>query len=196
MFGGTFDPPHNGHMAILQNAIAACVPHKVVIMPAGMPPHKQASATPAALRLAMCECFRPLFGNMDISRMEVDRQGKSYSYDTVQQLLAQNPGAHISLCIGGDMLLSFTEWRNWQQLLRLVTLVVQGRMANDSQPIAQAAKKLAAQGANIVFTNGLIEEVSSTQVRRMVRQGKSVAGLVPPLVEHIIRENRLYKETP
>ena len=78
LFGGTFDPPHNGHVHLLQNAIAAVRPDRVVVMPAGTPPHKAASATPARWRLEMCRCFLPLHENLVVSDWEIKRAGKSY----------------------------------------------------------------------------------------------------------------------
>ena len=67
LFGGTFDPPHKGHIRLLQSAIDAVQPDKVVVMPAGIPPHKAASATPASLRLTMCQCFVPLHPDLTVS---------------------------------------------------------------------------------------------------------------------------------
>lgn len=194
LFGGTFDPPHVGHMDILKNAIAAANPDKVMVVPAGIPPHKQGSTTPAGLRLAMCQCFCPLFTNTQISDMEIRREGKSYTWHTVQQLQTQYPGVKIYLCIGSDMLLSFTEWYNWRQLLQNVVLVVQNRRTQDIKNAMGAARILGRQGGKILFADWHVREVSSTQVRTAVRQGQSIAGLVPPLVAQIIQQNRLYME--
>ena len=95
LFGGTFDPPHNGHVHFLKSAIRAARPDRVVVMPACIPPHKAASATPAALRLAMCECFRPLFPALEVSDWEIRQGGKSYTIDTVKMLEEKYPGASV-----------------------------------------------------------------------------------------------------
>ncbi|MDL2324658.1 nicotinate (nicotinamide) nucleotide adenylyltransferase [Ruminococcaceae bacterium OttesenSCG-928-A16] len=193
LFGGTFDPPHTGHISLLSQAIKAVNPTEVWVMPAGLPPHKQASATPAALRLQMCACFKPLFSNMVISDWEMQQQGKSYTLNTVQWLLAQNPGAVIYLCIGSDMLLSFTTWHEWQQLLQLVVLVAQNRTPQHAAKLQAAAKALQHYGANILFTNGEVEEISSTWLREEIGAGRDIAGLIPPPADEIIKQNKLYQ---
>ena len=86
LFGGTFDPPHNGHMTLLAGAIEAVRPDLVLVEPAGTPPHKRAGGTSAAHRLAMCECFRPLFPELVLDTTEIARGGKSYTIDTVRQM--------------------------------------------------------------------------------------------------------------
>ena len=86
LFGGTFDPPHAGHMNNLRAAMQAVQPDVVLVMPAGIPPHKHASATPGELRLAMCECFKALGPQVQVSQWEVDRAGRSYTYNTVSML--------------------------------------------------------------------------------------------------------------
>lgn len=192
LFGGTFDPPHIGHVKILQNAILTVKPDEVWVMPAGIPPHKQASATPARLRLQMCSCFKPLFKPMFISDWEIQREGKSYTLNTVEWLHTQKPNAKIALCIGSDMLLSFTSWHCWQQLLQQVTLVVQNRRGQDVEAVEQAACRLKAQDANIIFTGGEVEEISSSALRRQLAAGQDVWGYIPKEAADIIRENGLY----
>lgn len=194
VFGGTFDPPHMGHVSILQNAIKASNPDKVIVVPAGVPPHKKASATPAKIRLAMCECFRPLFANIEISEMEIHRDGKSYTWDTVQLLQKQYPEAKIYLCIGSDMLLSFTEWHCWRELLQAVVLVVQNRRRQDAKAALLAAKILGEQGGRILFADWQVEEVSSTQVRCAIAAGQPVKGLIPPPADAIVEKYGLYRE--
>ena len=136
LFGGTFDPPHNGHMRLLQSAIDAVQPDKVMVMPAGVPPHKAASATPASLRLTMCQCFAPLHPDLVVSDWEIGRGGKNYTIDTVRMLEERYPGAEIFLSVGSDMLTTFTQWREWQSLLEKTTLVVQSRYSGDGADLA------------------------------------------------------------
>ena len=86
LFGGTFDPPHNGHMALLSASLAAVQPNRALVMPAGVPPHKQASATPGALRAEMCGCFRALSPCVEVSLWEMGQGGKNYTVDTLCML--------------------------------------------------------------------------------------------------------------
>ena len=97
LYGGTFDPPHQGHINNLTAAIRAVQPDRVVVMPAGVPPHKQASTTPGSVRLAMCQCFLPLHPQLTVSSWELGRQGKNYTIDTVEMLQTAYPGADLYL---------------------------------------------------------------------------------------------------
>ncbi len=188
LYGGTFDPPHKGHINNLTAAIAAVQPDYVVVMPAGIPPHKAASSTPAAYRMEMCRCFEHLHPHLVISDWEIRQGGRSYSIDTVNMLHNACPQAEIYLCIGSDMLLTFTEWRSWQQLLRRVTLVVQSRQRGDDEELAAAARQLECAGGHILFAGAPALEISSSAVR---------AGLVPwqqlpQEVQAVARQHHLY----
>ena len=188
LFGGTFDPPHNGHIQLLKSAIAAVQPHQVVVMPAGTPPHKAASATPASLRLAMCRCFLPLFSPMELSDWEIRQAGKSYTIDTVTMLRGRWPGAELYLSVGSDMLETFTEWRCWQQLLELTTLVAHSRYPGDEARLKAAAGALQAQGGRVLFTGAPVLEAASSQLRGGLNE-----SLIPPEALAVIRANHLYE---
>lgn len=103
LFGGTFDPPHIGHVNNLRAAAALVQPDKIIVMPAGVPPHKAASTTPGELRLAMCACFLPVADHVEISRWEIDHAGRSFTINTLQMLRGRWPGAALYLCVGGDI---------------------------------------------------------------------------------------------
>lgn len=192
LFGGSFDPPHSGHVGLLRAAIAAVQPSHVIIMPTGLPPHKAAGQTPCALRVQMCECFLPLFENTEISQMELQRTGKSFTIDTVHTLHAERPQAQIYLPMGSDMLLYFRKWMAWETLLQLVTLVVHCRAEQDFAPVQAMVDGLIGEGAKIILTYGPVQEISSTDVRQKVAQGENIDALVPPEVAKIIAQNKLY----
>ncbi len=104
LFGGTFDPPHSGHIHFLKSAIEAAKPARVVVMPSCIPPHKAASATPAALRLAMCQCFKPLFPALEVSGWEVEqaeRGQRNYTVLTLEMLAAEHPEMFTRLVLTG-----------------------------------------------------------------------------------------------
>ena len=191
LFGGTFDPPHNGHMRLLQSAIDAVQPDKVVVMPAGIPPHKAASATPASLRLTMCHCFAPLHPDLTVSDWEIRRGGKNYTIDTVRMLESRYPGAEIFLSVGSDMLTTFTQWREWQSLLEKTTLVVQSRYSGDAASLAAAARDLEAAGGRVVFAHAPVLQAASSDVRA----GKLGMDALPPLVQHICKQYHLYEKS-
>ena len=127
LFGGTFDPPHAGHMNNLRAAMQAVQPDVVLVMPAGITPHKRASATPGELRLAMCECFKALGPQVQVSQWEVDRAGRSYTYNTVSMLQEKYPGAQLYMTIGSDMLETFDE-SVWNAVLENLTVFHDGSL--------------------------------------------------------------------
>lgn len=191
LFGGTFDPPHLGHMGLLRNAIAAAKPGRVLVAPAATPPHKRASATPAALRLAMCACFEPLFPGLVVSDIEIGREGPSYTYDTVRQLREAYPQDDICLTIGGDMLRGFRDWRHWRELLAMVTLVAQGR-GEDDETLRVAVAALERAGGRVLLAKGPVLPLSSSEIRTGLAAGEDLLRLIPPPADEIVREKKLY----
>lgn len=194
LFGGTFDPPHNGHMALLSACLAAVKPDIAVVMPAGTPPHKRQSATPGHLRAEMCECFTQLSPCVQVSRWELCQTGKNYTVDTLCMLHGKYPSARLYLCLGSDMLLSFRSWRRWRDILKLSALVVHSRENGDEPALAAMAAALAADGAEVVFAPGCVLQISSTQVRRLAEQGAPVSHLVPAVVQQVIGREKLYRQ--
>ena len=95
IYGGTFDPPHIGHLNNLRAAMQAVRPDRVLVMPAGTPPHKLASETPAEWRYEMCGCFRQLGPQVAISRWEIDHEGPSYTVNTLEALHEEYPAAAL-----------------------------------------------------------------------------------------------------
>lgn len=196
LFGGTFDPPHNGHMALLESACRAVRPDLAVIEPAGIPPHKRASATPAAHRLAMARCFEAVWPRVLVDDTEICRGGKSYTIDTLDALAARFPGARLYLAIGSDMLRTFRIWWRWQDILRRAVLVVHSREEGDEGALREAAEGLAAEGGRVVFAPGRVLEISSTQLRRLLEEGGDAGAYLPADVAAYIARNGLYRPGP
>lgn len=192
LFGGTFDPPHLGHMNLLQGAMQAVQPDLTIVMPAGVPPHKAASMTPGMWRYEMCACFLALEkecgGRIEISDWEIHRQGRNYTIDTVTMLEQKYPGAELYLSVGSDMLLTFTEWRRWPELLQKATLVVESRCEGDMGALHRAARALSAEGGRIVFSQAKALPMASSDIRA----GKAPAGALPPETEQIAGKYHLY----
>lgn len=189
LYGGTFDPPHWGHINNLRAAMQAVQPDKVIVMPAGIPPHKAASATPGSLRLQMCRCFLQLGEQVEISDWEILHEGKSYTVNTLRMLHSTYPDAQLYLTVGSDMLTSFRTWREWQSILQLATLVVESREADDAAMLAEFADSLCVDGARILFARAKPVPMSSSEIR----QGSAGAEAVPPEVWQIISSRGLYQ---
>jgi nicotinate-nucleotide adenylyltransferase len=195
LFGGCFDPPHLGHMKLLENAIGAVRPDRVLVIPAGLPPHKHPGAAPGALRLAMCRCFCPLHSALEVSGLEVERPGKSYTWDTLAALRAEAPADDFYLTVGGDMLRGFAEWRYWRRLLEAATLVAGGR--GEDGGLQAAAEALRREGGRVVWAEGPVVPVASSAVRAAIAAGGIRAEregyvFVPPPADAIVRAHRLY----
>lgn len=194
LYGGTFDPPHLGHMNNLRAAMELIAPDRVIVMPAGIPPHKAASSTPAEQRLAMCACFTALGPGVGVSRWEIDRAGRSYTVETLEMLHRAYLGAELYLSIGSDMLLTFREWHNWQRILELAVLVVESRQGGDAPALHRMADSLRADGGRVLFAHAPAFECASSTLRARLKAGDTTARkLLPPPVPELIDEYELYK---
>ncbi len=196
LFGGTFDPPHNGHMTLLAGAIEVVGPDLVIVEPSGTPPHKRAGDTPARHRMAMCECFRSLFDGLLIDDTEIRRAGKSYTIDTVRAMNERFPDAQLYFPMGSDMLLWFRNWASYEELLRRVVIVAQLRAGEDAGPMRAYAEGLRAEGGRVLLASAPVFPVSSTELRARAARGEPLDGLVPESVAAYIAVHGLYRERP
>ena len=202
LYGGTFDPPHNGHLNNLRAAAARVRPDRVVVMPAGLSPFKQRTSAPGALRLEMCGCFRALADSPDIPQLEVSgweiaqaEAGKrNYTVLTVEKLAQENPGAQLYLAIGSDMLLSFDGWHRWQDILRLAHLVVTSRNVGDAPELHAKALRLDPTGARILFAPVQALPMASSDIRTRLAAGEGCEAELPETVRTVIRREKLYQK--
>ena len=204
LYGGTFDPPHNGHLNNLRAAAARVQPDKVVVMPAGLSPFKQKTSAPGALRLEMCSCFHALeedadtIPQLEVSGWEIEQAAagnRNYTVLTVEKLARENPGAQLYLAIGSDMLLSFDGWHRWQDILKLAHLVVTSRNIGDDPVLHEKAKRLDAAGARILFAPVEALPMASSDLRARLAAGDRCENELPPLVRRVIQREGLYRET-
>lgn len=199
LYGGSFDPPHYGHMNNLRAAAAWVCPDRVVVMPAGVSPFKQGTSAPGPLRVEMCGCFAELAREMgfglEVSGWEVEQaeQGrKNYSVLTLEKLARENPGDELYLAIGSDMLLSFDGWHRWEDILRLAHLVVTSRNVGDDQALHAKARQLDASGARILFAPVEALPMASSVLRTRLAAGEECENELPVSVRRVIRREGLY----
>ena len=204
LYGGSFDPPHNGHLNNLRAAAACVRPDRVVVMPAGLSPFKQHTAAPAALRLEMCGCFRQLaqgeeavtpqleVSSWEIAQAEAGR--RNYTVLTVEMLAAQDPEGELYLAVGSDMLLSFDGWHRWQDILRLAHLVVTSRNVGDAPELHAKALRLDPTGARILFAPVQALPMASSDIRTRLAAGEGCETELPEAVRAVIRREKLYKK--
>ena len=159
---------------------------------AGTPPHKQASTTPAALRLQMCACFTALSPVVEVSDWEIRRGGRSYTVHTLEWLRSCDPAAELYLCVGSDMLLTFTQWYRWQDMLSMAALVVESRTGTDEAALHAAAAALEQAGGRVLFAEAESYPCASSDIRSGKLPPEKWPEVLPQEALTVVRENKLY----
>lgn len=189
VFGGTFDPPHHGHLVYAERARVQLELDLVLFVPAGTPPHKRGRRlSPAARRLAMTR--RAIAGNpgFAVSTLEVGRAGASYTVDTLRTLRARHARARLFLLMGEDSLRDFPAWREPEAIVALATLVVAPRPAGRSPRRARRPR-----GGDVVWLEGEPLDISSSGIRAEALAGRPIRYLVPDRVAAYVTRHRLYR---
>ena len=194
IYGGTYNPPHTGHMQAAKQAIQILNLDKLLLIPDRIAPHKEIPAgSPAPeqrlqmLRIAAADC-----PEMEVSDIELQREGPSYSYLTVEQLRAQYPDAELILLMGTDMFLSFHTWREPERITKEATLGVFFRgEKGEREKILAKKHQLEEAGAKVELVENRILNISSTQLRRLIAF-RCAGEFLPEGVYEFIRENGLY----
>ena len=186
IFGGSFDPVHSAHVALAGVALLQLDLAEVRWIPAGQPSQKTRELADAADREAMVRLAIADEPRFVLDRCELRRRGISYTLDTVRELEAAEPGTEWVLILGQDQYATLHTWRDWRELLGRVTLAIANRPGADLVVNPQIAKT-AAQVVSLPMM-----DISSTEVRRRVAAGESIADLVPEAVARYIDRRRLY----
>ncbi len=193
IFGGSFNPIHLGHMHIAREFARQLSLDEVLFIPTSTPPHKRApELAPAEERLAMCRLALQGEPAMEASDLELRRGGKSYTADTLRQLAAERPGDGLFLLMGEDMFLTLQNWYHPQEICRLAAICAAPRSPGGRPGTEGQKALLEGLGARVSLCSISFLPISSTLVRQAVKDGASLAGLVPPQVEAYIREKGLY----
>ena len=193
ILGGAFNPPHVGHLVCAQEALVQLELEKVVFMPVGRAPHRELSDDPGAEeRLRMCELAVAGDERFAVSRLEVDRGGASYTVDTLREIHAASPGDDLTFIVGGDMAHSLPTWHEPEAVLGLATLGVAEREGAARRDILERVRGLGGAGRIRFFDMPRID-VSSTAVRRRVRDGLPIRYLVPDAVASAIADEGWYR---
>lgn len=187
LFGGTFDPPHNAHLALARLALAELALDELRWIPAGQPYQKARAITPAAQREAMVRLAIAGEPRFVLARCELERSGPSYTIDTVRELQAREPGARWFLLIGQDQYAGLPSWRDWRELLARVSLAVAQR------PGAAAPADAELRAVPVAALALPPMEVSATVIRARAAAGAPITDLVPPGVASYIDRHHLYR---
>ena len=194
LFGGTFDPPHLGHIQLALDFYKASDVDLLIVMPSFIPPHKASSSTDVETRLQMtkiaCLKLGELGVNYTVSDFEINKQDTSYTINTVNFLLGKYGIDKISLCVGSDMLLSFESWKSADELMKKCHIYSKEREVGEYDELSRFAMYLKEKySAEVTVMNGNTIEVSSTELRL---GDKNVQTLLDPSVARFIKNNGLY----
>ena len=195
LFGGTFDPIHNGHIVLARELAARLALDRVLIMPTFVPPHKIKTQMASAVdRLEMCRLACEPYPELMVSDLEINRRGASFTVLTLEQLQRQFPDAELFLFVGADMFLTLASWYRFADIARMATLCAVPRDDVPAAELRAYADVLAAQGARCVIEDIATPRISSTAIRQAVRVGEALDGLVPSAVATYIAEHQVYAE--
>lgn len=194
LFGGTFDPPHIGHLILAGEAVSQFKLDRLLWMLTPDPPHKLDNPiTPLEHRLPMLQgmiAHNPVF---ELSRLEIDRPGPHYTIDTVRLLAGQEPNAEIYLLIGGDSLWELPTWRLSADLITAVSKIGVMRRPGDFTDLTAIEAQLPGVTEKIHFVDALLQPVSSRELRRRIAAGEMYRYYVPPSVYDYIETRHLYR---
>jgi nicotinate-nucleotide adenylyltransferase len=185
ILGGTFDPPHFGHLLAAVDAVERLTLDRLVLVPAATQPLKSANSTaPAEHRLAMTRLLVEADPRFEVDAVEIERSGLSFSVETLAVYAERYPSAERYFLVGADVLRTFDRWRDPEKVLALATLAVLTRDDRDGQrPLPAGAVAVASRRIDL----------SSTEIRARVAAGRSLRGFVPEPVAAYIAAHRLYR---
>ena len=193
ILGGTFNPPHLAHLVCASEARSQLTLDRVLLMPAGVPPHKEMEIEPGkAHRLHMCRLSVEGHDDwLEVSTIEVDRDGPSYTVDTLREIHATRPGDELTFIVGGDMAWSLPSWQQPEAVLELASMAVAERAGARREEVrARLAGLAGAERISYIDVPRL--DISSSALRRRVRERRSIEFLVPDAVRAYIEREGLY----
>ena len=195
IFGGTFDPPHLGHLILASEAAEQLRLDKVLWVITPDPPHKRRQAvSPLAVRLALLETALSGEARFEISRVDVDRPGPQYAVDTLQLLSVQYPDAALYYLIGGDSLHDLPTWYAPDRLLTYIAGLGVMRRPDDRIDLERLDQRLPGLVARLCFIDAPLLEISSRDLRERIRAGRSARYYLPQAVWDRIQDLKLYRD--
>ncbi len=194
LFGGSFNPIHNGHINLAESVRDALKLDKVIFIPSGAAPHKSSSEYADGVdRLEMCRLATEHCPEFIVSDFEINRTGKSYSIYTVEHFRQLYPDDELFLMVGSDMLLSFDKWFKYKEILKYVTLTAVSRVGTDFDALNKTAKKIGKYGKIIVVNNNVVV-ASSTNIRKLIKNNEDLSCYLNGKVVKYIILKKIYSE--
>ena len=195
IFGGSFDPPHIAHIALAKHAIEQFDLSELRIIPTGDAWHKARTLTPSPHRLAMTRLAFADVAQATVDPREIDREGATYTFDTLQELKAEQPNTDLYLFIGADQANAFKTWHRWQEILGLATVVVADRPLGGQGGMASQWHNAVSPDVQRLDMPSL--NVSATEIRARLALGThadpKMHAWLPAAVQHYIEKHSLYR---
>lgn len=197
IMGGTFDPPHFGHLYAAKAAYEAARLDHILFIPNGTPAYKT-SVGSVSDKEHRCEMLQRLMEGefwCELSRMECEREGNTYTADTLLELTRGHPDIQYELIVGSDSLKAMANWYHPEMIFRLAGVIVLLRDQDTPESLAETVKRYETEyGAEICFVPFEKQDISSTQIRERIKNGEKLTGLMPEGVEQYIAEHGLYRQ--
>ena len=195
ILGGSFNPPHLGHLFIAQTVYREFNLDGIMLLPLGMPPHKK-NIAPKADRERMCRMLAKAAGNgMDVCTIELNREGYTYTVDTLCQLREKYPKYIFYYIIGTDTLFQLETWRDYRRVFAYTEFICVPRPGDDPNKVYDKIKQLDRQyGKKILLCMQSGPDISSTQIREEICYNRSTEGMLLPEIREYIDKERLYAE--
>lgn len=192
IFGGAFNPVHNGHVNVAREAISQLKLRKLIIIPTFESPHKNTRLAPFDDRAEMCRlAFLGISEKCEISVSDIERQmgGVSYTINTLRELKRRYPDNQFFLLIGGDMLFSFREWFKYESILKECKVCAVARGGDNLTDMMEFANEI----GRVKVLPAKIVDVSSTEIRERIAKSEDIGELVPEKIAGYISEHGLYR---
>lgn len=199
ILGGTFDPPHLGHLALARAALATGQVEQVLLIPTAIPPHKTRSDISSPQhRLAMARLLADIDQRLIVSDIEIRRNGASYSIDTVRELMLQQPEDKFRLVIGADMAIMFDQWRNAEELIEIACPLIAARPGfSFPEGFGSTLPENITESERKALLGGVFSmkpfSVSSTEIREACFLGQDLSDYIPESIIAYIKTHKLYQ---
>ncbi len=193
IFGGTFDPPHIGHLVLAADALEQLNLDRLLWVLTPVPPHKQGQViSPTEQRLRLVRAAIANEERFELSRVDLDRPGPHYAVDSVRLLHEQYPDAELIYLLGGDSLRDLPIWYRPQELIRQITILGVMRRPGVSIDLEELGEQLPGLAKKVCYFNSPMLDISSSEIRLRITQGRSFRYFLPAPVFELIRENHYY----
>jgi nicotinate-nucleotide adenylyltransferase len=193
VLGSAFNPPHLGHLALAQEALYQLDLNEVILVPTGTAPHKRIHDDPGReLRLAMTRLAAADDSRFSVSGLETEREGPSYTYETLELLAREHENTELVFVMGADAAVGFESWRNPERVVELARIAVARRAGVSEAEVGSVMRSLGAEGRSTMLEMPQFG-VSSSAVRDRARGGRPLRYLVPEAVARFIEEKGIYR---